>query len=614
MGTASPIDTTSPVSSAAGGRRGWFAALLCVYCGSLVALTAPTWLAPGSRVLGHPDSDVWRHLWGDAWFVRDLGKGWPVPLSTDLLWYPDGGLLYNLDPLSGIAARLLAPILGLVLAHNLIQLGALLLGAVATYLLARRWIDPAGAAAAGAVYGFSAHLQGTVLVSGIGETAHVGWIPLALLALVRLTDGRGWRWVVVGGGALALAALGSWYYGLVASLAAVGLVVVWGVRRLRPGVEEPPAAPSFRRTLLLLGATAFLAALLIAPFAMAFRISLDPERALHDVAVAGVLEEDLSPRYNVAVATVRDFLVPGDPRICDSRDRLAICHHPGFLPLVLALIAVLARRPGSRALAIAGALAMALTMGARFHLDPDWPLAPNPVFLGFQAAWPTGGLVRNLERLQVGFTLCLALMAGFGASWMLDVYAVRGALRRVAGLALVVLLVAEANAVSGLGFPLPAADVAVPALYDRITAEPGQFAVIELPHTDGPTGRPFWYQVSHGRPLPFNFEGQVAPSLTRNPFVSELITDRAFHSQFAGIAHQDMSPEQMERGRQALVRQGFRFAVVRDRPGDDDLIVVQSVRRLLDEVVGGPVAEDRPVGLALYDLDRTTHDPGRRTE
>ncbi len=151
-------------------------------------------------------------------------------------------------------------------------------------------------------------------------------------------------------------------------------------------------------------------------------------------------------------------------------------------------------------------------------------------------------------------------------------------------------------------------------LYDRITAEPGQFAIIELPHTDGPTGRPFWYQVSHGRPLPFNFEGQVAASLTRNPFVSELITDRAFHSQFAGIAYQDMSPEQMERGRQALVRQGFRFAMVSDRPGDDDLIVVQSVRRLLEEVVGAPVAEDRPAGLALYDLDRTTHDPGRRTE
>ncbi len=601
---------TPGLQPAPGPRRpawqGWLA-IGGLYAFCLLVLTGPAWLAPGERALGHADSDVWRHLWGDAWFVRDLGRGWPVPLSTDLLWYPDGGLLYNLDPLSGIAARLLAPVLGLALAHNLIQLGALLLGAVATALLARRWVDPAGAAVAGAVYGFSAHLQGTVLASGIGETAHVGWIPLALLALVRVTGGGGWRWVGIGGASLALAAVGSWYYGVVASLAAVGWTVAWGLGRLRERGDG--AGPFPWRIVARLGATAALAGLLVSPFALAFHVSLDPERALHDVAVAGVLEEDLSPRYNVAVATLRDFVVPGDPRVDDARDRLAICHHPGFLPLVLALVALLAGRPGARALALVATAAMALTLGSTIHLDPDWPLAPNPVFRAFQAAWPTGGLVRNLERLQVGFTLCLALLSGAGASWLLDVFRVRGTVRRLAGPALVVVLVAEANLVSGLGFPLPVAEAEVPALYDRVVDEPGAFAILELPHTDGPTGRAFWYQVRHRRPLPFNFEGQVAPSLTDNALVSVLISDRAFRSQFFELGN-DISPERLEQGRQSLVRQGFRFAVVTDRPGDDDLIAVETVRQTLTRVVGDPVVDDTAAGLALWDLRATTHGPG----
>lgn len=607
MDRESEQDTTPGAVPTARGRWLWRAALGATYMACLAALTLPAWIRPGSTALGHGDSDVWRHLWGDAWFLRDLGTAWPVPLSTDLLWYPDGGLLYNLDPLTGILVRVLAPVVGVVAAHNAIQLGSLLLGATGTYLLARRWCDPAGAAVAGAVYGFSAHLQGAVLASGIAETAHVGWFPLALLALVRLTDGRGWGWSMAGGAALALAAIGSWYYGLVASLAAVGWVAVWLVRRLlRRDATAPPLLPVAAR----LGVAAALAGLLVLPFVQAFRASLDPARALHDVAVMGVLDGDLSPRYNVAVATVRDFVVPADPRIGRARDLLMICHHPGFLPVVLALAAFLARRPGYRWLAAAAVLALALTMGPRIHLDADTPLLANPVFLAFQHLWPGGGAVRNLERLQVAFTLCLALLAGLGVGWLLPLFGLRGIARRACGLGLVVLLVVEANLVSGLGFPLPTADATVPPLYERLDGEDGEFGILELPHTDGPTGKVFWHQVSHGRPLPYNFEGQVAPSLTGNPLLSALIADRAFHLQFKGL-RRGMTRGELEKGRQELVQQGFRFAMVTDRPGDEDLIAVESVLDVLERTAGPPVGRDEERGLFLFDLASPDVSPGR---
>ncbi len=584
-------------------RWPWRAALLLTYVGGLVALTAPAWWRPGLRAIGHPDSDVWRHLWGDAWFARELGGSWPVPLSTDLLWFPDGGLLYNLDPLTGLAVWPLAPLVGLVTAHNLVQLGALLAGAVAAYLLARRWFDGPAAAVAGAVYGFSAHLQGAVLASGIGETAHVAWIPLALLALVRITDGGGWRWVPLGGVSLAVATIGSWYYGLVAGLAAVGWVVGWAARAL---VARGRADAAQRRTpwipiLARLAATAALAGLVVMPFANAFRASLDPERALHDVALIGVLEEDLLPAYNVAVATLRDFVVPGEPRVDSARDRLALGHHPGFVPLLLALAALLARRPGYRVLTLAALATAALTMGPWIHLDAETPLAPNPVFRVFASLAPGGGMVRNLERLQVGFTICLALLAAGGAGWLLDLYGLKGRLRAAAGLALVAVVIADACWVGGHGFPLPTAEATIAPLYRGLADGDERFAILELPHTDGPGGRPFWHQTVHGRPLPYNFEGQVTPSLTDNPLLSGLIPDRAFHLHFDRLRH-GFSDGELEAGRQALVGGGFRYAMVTDRPGDGDLVTVSSIRRLLERAVGPPVAEDPARGLFLYDL------------
>ncbi len=584
------------------GRWPWRAALGLTYAGGLLALTAPAWLPPGARAIGHPDSDVWRHLWGDAWFVRELGSAWPVPLATDLLWFPDGGWLYNLDPLTGLGVWPLAPLFGLVVAHNAVQLGALLAGAVATYLLARRWFDGPAAAVAGAVYAFSAHLQGAVLASGIGETAHVAWIPLALLALVKVTDGGGWRWAAAAGGSLALAAIGSWYYGLVAGLAAVGWVLFWGARALR---DRSPTRAAPLPVLLRLAAAAALAALLVAPFAAAFRLSLDPSHALHDVAVVGVLEEDLLPRYNVAVASLRDYVVPGEPRVDSARDRLTLGHHPGFLPLLLALAALVARRPGARPLALAALVPLALTLGRVIHLDAETPLAPNPVFLAFEALSPGGGMVRNLERLQVGFTLCLALLAAAGAGWLFELYGLRGRARAAAGLLLSVVVIAEACWVSGLGFPLPTADARIAPLYRDLAAEEGEFAILELPHTDGPGGRPFWHQTVHVRPLPYNFEGQVTPGLSDNPLVSALIPDRAFHLHFDRLRHGGSDGE-LESGRLGLVRAGFRYAVVTDRPGDGDLVTVSSVQRLLERAAGPPVAEDPERGLTLYDL-RDTH-------
>ncbi len=572
----------------------WCLALAGTYIGALVALTAPAWFQPG-RAIGHADSDVWKHLWGDAWLMRDLGQAWPVPLETEMLWFPDGGLLYNLDPITGFLACLLAPLLGLVTAHNAIQGACLVGGAIAAYLLARRLTgDAAVSAVAGAVYGFSAHLQGAVLASGIGEAAHVAWMPLAVLALLEVLEKPGWWRTLPLGLCLFLSALASWYYGLVAGLACTVVVVAWAAPRLR----SEPRALAAPLTRALLGAG--LGILLILPFASAFVASLDPSTTLHGSQGAEVALEDLLPSGSVAVASLADFLAPGY-RVQTTADMLFFSSHVGFVPATLALFALLTGQRRAGLLGLAALLAAAICLGPVIHFDRDTALVTNPVFAAMGALVPRFELVRNLERVQVALTLCLALLAALGLKSLLGAFPMERRWRLGVGLTVALLVVAEANLSSGLGLPLPTADAEVPPVYGAL-AQDDAGAILELPAHDGPGGLPFWYQVQHGSPLPMNLDNSPAPALRGNHLLAALMPGPAFARYFRRSRMGEPTDEELERGRLALLEQGYTHAVLTDgRVGEQ---LYDHVQDVLGACCGEPIAEDPDRGISIYRLSR----------
>ncbi len=573
----------------------WLLSLVASYFAALIALTAPAWFQPG-RVIGHADSDVWKHLWGDAWLMRDLGSAWPVPLETHQIWFPDGGLLYNLDPSTGYLCCLLAPVLGLVPAHNLVQGLSLVGGALAVYLLAKRLTgDPASSAAAGAVYGFSAHLQGAVLTSGIGEAAHVAWMPLAVLALLEVLERPGWWRALLLGLCLFLSAVASWYYGLVAGLACSAVTVGWLATRF--GAAQGGwhvVLPALAR--VALGAVT--AAVLIAPFVAAFLASLDPTACLHGTQGAAVSMDDLMPSSSLAVASLTDFLAPGH-RIQTTADKLFLSSHVGFLPLTLAGFAVVTGQRRAWGLTIAALLAALICLGPTIHADRATALAPNPLFAVLLAVVPRFELVRNLERAQVALTLCLALLAAIGLRALFDAFRLEGRHRLTTGLALALVLVAEANACSRLGFPLPTADAAVPPVYDQLLEEEVG-AILALPAHDGPGGLPFWYQVHHGRPLLMSLDNSPAPALRDNPLLVALMPGAAFSRYFKRSRMGEPTEQELEAGRLGLIEQGYTHVVLTDglvgEPHYD------SVRETLEACCGEPIATDVGRGIDIFSL------------
>jgi hypothetical protein len=566
----------------------WWAAPALLFVVAAVLLTAPVWLSPGEQVLGHADSDAWKHLWGDAWFARDLGSALPVPTRADMLWAPDGGVLYNLDPLTGFVAAALSPLTGLVLAHDLAQVGAVVLGALGATLLAREVTgDPATAAIAGAVYGFSAHLQAAVFASGIGETAHVGFIPLSLWAALRVLRGER-RMAIALAPFLALSAIGSWYYGMVTSLVATVVVGAALVRRLRRGDDPWAGVPA-----LALGVAGAL--VLVAPFAWAF-LGTFGDGQLHGVGAVGTAAEEFDPSRSFAVATVRDLFVPGH-RIQDRVDLLFFSNHPGFLVPALGLLAIAAGTGSARAVGVATLLAGLLVLGPTIHLDRGIPLGPNPPFRLLQAAWPRFDMVRNIERLQVAFSLGLGVLGAQGLAWMADRWSVRGPRRTALGLGLAALVIAEGNLVSGLGAPLPTAPVAVSPVFQTIAAEPGEFGLIHLPADDTAGGRPFWHQVTHGRPLPMNLDGSPAPSLRDNALLSALMPDTAHNRHFLGLRLDAPDDETLRTEAARLSDQGFRYIVLDQGDGPQP-----ALEALLGRCCGDPVHADPAEALQVWRL------------
>ena len=245
-----------------------------------------------------------------------------------------------------------------------------------------------------------------------------------------------------------------------------------------------------------------------------------------------------------AVATLRDLFVPGH-RIQDRVDLLFFSNHPGFLIPAIALLGIFAGVGRSRVIAVATLLAGMLVLGPTIHLDRGVPLAPNPPFRVLQAFWPSFDMVRNIERLQVAFSLGLAVLGAQGLAWLADRWQFTGRRRWSVGLGLAAIVIVEGNLVSGLGAPLPTAPTAVSPVFDRIAESTDSFAVIHLPADDTAGGRPFWQQVRHGRPLPMNLDGSPAPALRDNALLSALMPDPAHNRHFLGLRLQEPDDDEI---------------------------------------------------------------------
>ncbi len=456
------------------------------------ALTAPAWAR--GQLLGHPDVDVWNHVWGLWWWAQSLAQG-ELPWRTPLLSHPHGGVVWFADPLGALAALPLTRALGPAWAWNLLLTARIAFAG----FHARRFAAVLGAPGphtlvAGVAFATSPYLLAE-LHNGISEVCATGWIPWVLARWwIAVRSGRGGDWTVAGA-VLGAATWATPYYGAALVLALAPATVV--VLRWR-GPWRAALGGIVLAGVLGAGAVATWRAGLVAKEAVIQREE-DSERTL--------------ARHNAV--DLREPFQPGAFRSVDFAAQYGgeQFKHTLFLRLsVLGLVLVAVAR---RRMALAGWLGLAgwsllLGLGHRPYLAGGYPWGESgPVLpFGFLVGLVPDMAITHPARLGVVSHAVLSALAaealrGADSSGPAVVPAWRGGL--VAAF-FSVLVAAEGLFFSLATWPLPTAPTTVPAVYQRIAESADRRAVLDLPaqvRRTMATSVYFWYQTVHGHPVPW---------------------------------------------------------------------------------------------------------------
>lgn len=569
------------------------------------AATWPLVTAAGRVLAGDPRADAWKHAWGFWWFADAARHGVLFPTRTDLLGFPGGGSMYNIDPLNSLLSVPLQGLLPLSWTFNLLLLVNLVAGAMAAWALARDVTgDPWCALPAGVAYALSPFVLSYAVASGVTETTSLVWLPLFLLALLRLPE-RGTGHAALTGALLGLTAFSCWYYGIFALIWAVLWGIGQGVRLLR----APPLArrERLRALALRIAVVAIITADVAAPPLMAFWMSMSNPDSLHPAdfkRTPASASAYLDPSNAVAVT---DYIAVGKARavVSHTSDRLVRSAYVGIVVLMLGAVAGVSDRK-ARFWLVSALLFGGLSLGPTLQWTraEGGGSAVNPLYSAFYRGFP------GFTQVAIPFRCCVPLMLAGGVLAALGLQRVTthpslGAESRRKTLALVTssLMLADFLVLSPAPWPLPTLSPPTPDALSALANVPAGAGVLDLPLdwvTDEDKllpGAYFYAQSIHGRPIPYRVSGHMTTAVETHPIVGIV---RALTVPELAPSHPPDATS-LRDSVSSLTRLGF-GAIVLHR-GYIAPARRASVQATLDAALGPPVAngDDR-----IYVLARTT--------
>lgn len=518
-----------------------------------VALVALPWLllwpAPlvfTSHLLSAPDEEAVQHLWG-LWAAWQAGD--PITVTTDRISWPIGFSFVLIDPGNvpwfGLGHAIAGPAAG----YNLVLLAGIAGMGVAGALGAKAAGGDGRASVVGAVAAMACPALLSNSAEGITESFSVGWVGVALAALVLHLQGTGWAWGAVSAVAIAGAVWGGPYNALWVAIAcgAVGLARIGEARRTVP---------------VGLAGAVLSAPILLA--AAAERVDGLPGTASRQAWVRPILDPTVWRGGNLAGADLLDPWLPAP-----LTDGLAVDGHSAYLGVVVLGLAIAAvvqdRRRWPWLAGAAGFVVLSLGLVLAVH--------GHYVTLGGGAVLAPVGFLAQLAPPLLRFTRWYRAAAVAGLL-LAPLVGLAGARRP--GWAVLALLL-DACLLAPRAWPVRRFDARPSPVWAAMT-DPG--AVAELPPVQwafvpegGVRDQNLLEQAWHGRPTSgtfFNLSGGAASS-------GELaaLLDCAIGKGPAGIAPQ------------RLAGMGYRYVVVDRTRFKDDLSEPS-----LEASLGAPILRD----------------------
>lgn len=512
--------------------------------GAYLLITLWYWwpMVVGPDAIWSVGRDFFQNSWNLWWVDRAFEGGEPL-LRTDRLFHPQGTSLafHTLSLATTLPAWALMKVFGLSVgtAYVVVFLAAFPMSAMGAWLLARHLSGSAAAAFVTGVF-FAFNPYHTAMVTQLNNV-QFQWLPLAVLGVVLVLEGRGWGAVLLAGVATALCGYVDWYQPVFVIVAALLLVPMGLLREKRLGDA---------RVWLKLGAAGVLALLLVLPGLMPMlelmRSGQGPTGLDSPIRYAGEVQLlGIRPKGTVAMATWGVVL--------------------GWTTLLaLAWIGLRARKavaPGWWLLAI---VAFLLMQGARLSVLNHETSIPMPMAVFDKL--PGLAFIRVPHR----FLLLLLLgVVGILARGLRE-FETRhgGALVLVLGL----LMAAEMQPV-----PPEAVELELPPVYAEMEREAEDYAVLELP-LDFRDGYSMYLQTQHGKALTGGYTSHILPgALTglRSELMRALLpathdNDILDLPEHLVLDVDEVAESTLQAWRQELVvKMGVRFIILHDRADFD---------------------------------------------
>ena len=547
-------------------RVSWTA--LGVYAFLALLMSWPVVTVLGSRV---PGTATWAFdestfVWNIWYFKHALLDLRTSPLHSALIWYPLGIdlILYTYNLFNAVIALPLQLAFTLPAASNMSLLFATTMSGFGTYLLACYVLRGAysvtgedrgetdetrqtplyaprptlhitylAAFLAGLIYAFASN-RAIYAALGHYDMVTTQWLPFYALYLLKTLREPKLKNAVLAGLFFAMAALAEMIFAsFLALFTAIVVLAVWRQWRLRWN--------ALGRLALAMAVAVLIWVPVLVPIAREFLTGdyaltgWGESVKLSADAVGLVTPTDLNP---IATAIASPGVTPSEHwtaalrAVEEGKGRFGDINTVflGYVTLALALLGAWTGRrrlkPWIWTAIVFGVLALGpllqISGRYRFSLDnmlPEGVTFPLPFTLLHFIPFINGNRAPN--RNSVILMLALAVLAGYGAAWLLGRVGRRGNKEtgkqgvRAASLStplpvylstclLALLILAEHLAV-----PLPTTDATVPQVYRQIAGEPGDFAIMQLPlgwrNSFGVLGSEQtnlqYFQTAHGKPM-----------------------------------------------------------------------------------------------------------------
>jgi hypothetical protein len=542
-----------------------YLAVLAIYAVLAVVLTWPLATHLFTHIPGSYNwaFDEYTFVWNSWWFryaLMNLGEN---PLHSNYIFYPITVdlILFTYNLFNVLISVPLQAYLPLTTISNLTFLFSIVMSGFSAFMLAeyllrntphpsteegvepgRSVIDlvPYAAFFAGLIYGFSSY---RMVYAAIGhhDIWSTAWIPFYTLYLLKTIRRPGWRNALMAGLFFALAMLCEMIFGvLMAMMTIVILLFVVG----RQGRKQVAGGlPGLFKRLVLAGA---LATLLYSPMLFPILREMSFGYALSGWGSAEQLSVDLmgfvsptglnilGPDWATDLHQTRE----GTARFLDINTVFL-----GWATLALAIAGAIRYRRRVAVWITCAVVFMLFALGpvlhiykaSTFDLDGLQVNVPLPFIILHYIPVIMANRVPN--RFSAVLMLALAILIAFAVYWILSRVVAWGRPNRLRLLpAICCVVIAAPLLFEHWSVPLPLTDSRIPAVYDQVAADPGDFTILQLPlgwrNSFGQLGaedtRNQYHQVYHQKRL-------LAGNTSRNtdfkfdyfeqaPIVSSIIT------------------------------------------------------------------------------------------